>query len=149
MELIIIIHRGKKTHKTVTINYILIRVNYPNQRVIQGKMCLVKEAFTQGQCSYGKNTVWLRAAQSTGALCFPPCEVSTIYSVRGRRCLRQSCAASTLLTFLQSVQWSLTLCNPMDYSVPGSSVHGTLRQANIQDQIILYSGELPRALYDA
>ena len=30
----------------------------------------------------------------------------------------------------QSLQSCLTLCNPMDYSLPGSSVHGILQAAN-------------------
>ena len=38
----------------------------------------------------------------------------------------------------ESVQSCLTLCNPMDYSLPGSSVHG-ISQARILEWVALPS----------
>ena len=41
----------------------------------------------------------------------------------------------TLMKMLVA-QWCLTLCDPMDYSLPGSSVHGIL-QARIQEWVAI------------
>ena len=40
-------------------------------------------------------------------------------------------------------QSCLTLCNPMDYSLPGSSVHGFLQQENWNGQPFPSPGDLP------
>ena len=40
-------------------------------------------------------------------------------------------------------QSRLTLCNPMDYSLPASSVHGFLQQENWSGQLFPSPGDLP------
>ena len=49
-----------------------------------------------------------------------------------------------LICYVKSFQSFLTLCNPMDYSLPGSSVHGIL-QASILERVSISSppGDLP------
>ena len=40
-------------------------------------------------------------------------------------------------------QSSLTLCDPMDYSPPGSSVHGILQARTLCGLLVPFSGDLP------
>ena len=40
-------------------------------------------------------------------------------------------------------QLCLTLCNPMDYSLPGSSVHGIFQARVLEWVAISFSGDLP------
>ena len=47
-------------------------------------------------------------------------------------CSRNKC----IMQVLTSLQWSPTLCNPMDYSPPGFSVHGIL-QARILEWVAI------------
>ena len=42
----------------------------------------------------------------------------------------------------QLLQWWITLCDPMDHSLPGSSVHGIF-QVRIQQQIAISYSDLP------
>ena len=41
------------------------------------------------------------------------------------------------------VRSCLTLCNPMDYSPPGSSVHGVLQASTLEWVAMPFSGDLP------
>ena len=41
------------------------------------------------------------------------------------------------------VQSCLTLCNPMDYSPPGSSVHGIFKARILEEVAISFPGDLP------
>ena len=47
---------------------------------------------------------------------------------------------TTLVAFMRA-QSCLTLCNPMDYSLPGSSVHGIFQARILEWVAILYSRE--------
>ena len=40
-------------------------------------------------------------------------------------------------------QWCLTLCDPMDCSLLGSSLHGILQARTLEMVIIFYSKDLP------
>ena len=40
-------------------------------------------------------------------------------------------------------QFYPTLCNPMDYSPPGSSVHGILQTTILEQVSIPFSGDVP------
>ena len=40
-------------------------------------------------------------------------------------------------------QWCLTLCDPMDCSLPGYSVHGILQARILEWLAMLFSGDLP------
>ena len=46
---------------------------------------------------------------------------------------------------VKSLQSCLTLCDPMNYSSPGSSVHGILQARILEQVVILFS----RGFYDA
>ena len=48
-----------------------------------------------------------------------------------------------LFSLMCCAQLCLTLCDPMDYGQPGSSVHGILQARALEQAAIFYSGDLP------
>ena len=48
-----------------------------------------------------------------------------------------------MCTCAKSLQWYLTLCDPMDCSPPGSSVHGILQARVLERLPCLPPGDLP------
>ena len=80
---------------------------------------------------------------------YSPFEEYYIVSMTLKKCPRQSYRTTKLEDFhyvkvkVLVTQSCLTLCNPMDYSLPGSSVHGIL-QAGILEWVPFPSpGDLP------
>ena len=59
--------------------------------------------------------------------------ISCLEKFHGERCL----VIYSLCVRAKSLQLCLTLCNPMDYSLPGSSVHETL-QARILEWVAMF-----------
>ena len=55
---------------------------------------------------------------------------------------REVCLRTTMPRSMKVTQWYLTLCNPMDYSPTGSSVHGIL-QARILEWVTIPSSRCP------
>ena len=66
-------------------------------------------------------------------------QVSTIASVLFRFSLYSQCVCVSVCVCVREsiAQLCLTLCNPMDYSLPGSSVHGIL-QARILEWVAMH-----------
>ena len=67
---------------------------------------------------------FLTSGLRTSASCFKLQLLSSAFLERNKS---SCCLLSTMFVCAQSLQSCLTLCEPMDYSPPGSSVHGILQ----------------------
>ena len=56
---------------------------------------------------------------------------------------RQPLRVFRVALYAKSLQLCLTLCDPMDYSPPGSSVHGIFQARILEWVVISFPGDLP------